>query len=96
MKLAMNLIQRITLNVGMTTMLSVAADKDIPLMRIALPRRGYESIPEIGEASGYNLSLYEGKRRFGIEPFALNCNLAKKNYGVDMFGGMWSEFLESN
>ena len=57
---------------------------------------GYESILEIGAASGYNLSLYEGKRRLGIEPSALNCKLAKKNYGVDMFNGMWSEFLASD
>ena len=66
-------------------------------MRISPPRGGgYESILEIGAASGYNLSLYEGKRRFGIEPSALNCKLAKRNYGVDMFSGMWSEFLASN
>lgn len=26
----------------------------------------------------------------------MNCKLAKKNYGVDMFNGMWSEFLASN
>ena len=55
-----------------------------------------ESILEIGAASGYNLSLYEGKRRLGIEPSALNCELAKKNYGVDMFNGLWSEFLAKN
>ena len=54
------------------------------------------SILEIGAASGYNLSLYEGKRRLGIEPSALNCELAKKNYGVDMFNGLWSEFLAKN
>lgn len=56
----------------------------------------YKSILEVGAASGYNLSLYEGKRRLGIEPSALNCKLAKKNYGVDMFNGMWSEFLAGN
>ena len=55
-----------------------------------------KSILEVGAASGYNLSLYEGKRRLGIEPSALNCKLAKKNYGVDMFNGLWSEFLEKN
>ena len=66
-------------------------------MRTSPPRRGgYESILEIGAASGYNLSLYDGKRRLGIEPSALNCKLAKKNYGVDMFNGMWSEFLASD
>lgn len=56
----------------------------------------YSSILEIGAASGYNLSLYSGKRRLGIEPSALNCKLAKKNYGIEMFNGLWSEFLASN
>lgn len=55
-----------------------------------------ESILEIGAASGYNLSLYPDKKRLGIEPSELNCRLAKKNYGVDMFNGLWSEFLASN
>ena len=62
----------------------VAADKNILSKRTL----------EVGAASGYNLSLYTGKRRFGIEPSALNCKLAKKNYGVEMFNGLWSEFLE--
>lgn len=57
---------------------------------------GYESILEIGAASGYNLSLYSDKHRLGIEPSELNCKLAKKNYGVEMFNGMWSEFWASN
>lgn len=67
-------------------------------MRILLLLQGggYESILEIGAASGYNLSLYDGKKRLGIEPSALNCKLAKKNYGVDMFNGMWSEFFASD
>ena len=26
----------------------------------------------------------------------MNCKLAKKNYGVDMFNGLWSEFLANN
>ena len=56
----------------------------------------YSSILEIGASSGYNLSIYEGKKRYGIEPSALNCELARKNYGVDMFNGMWSEYLSSN
>ena len=55
-----------------------------------------ESILEIGAASGYNLSLYPEKKRLGIEPSELNCRLAKKNYGVEMFNGLWSEFLASN
>lgn len=57
---------------------------------------GYSSILEIGAASGYNLSLYSDKRRLGVEPSELNCKLAKEKYDVDMFNGMWSEFLASN
>ena len=53
-----------------------------------LASEGYDSILEIGAASGYNLSLYSDKRRLGIEPSALNCKLAKKNYGVEMFNGL--------
>ncbi len=53
------------------------------------------SILEIGAASGYNLSLYKnGRNILGIEPSARNCELAKKNYGVDMFCGMFNEFVE--
>lgn len=56
---------------------------------------GYESVLEVGAASGYNLSLYKDKRCLGIEPSALNCKLAQKNYGVNMFNGLWAEFLAS-
>ena len=56
---------------------------------------GYNSILEIGAASGYNLSIYENKRRLGIEPSRVNCQSAKKLYNVDMFNGMWDEFLKS-
>lgn len=66
-------------------------------MKIFLTRQGgYESILEVGAASGYNLSLYQCKRRIGIEPSALNCKLAKKNYGIEMFNGMWEEFFSSD
>lgn len=57
---------------------------------------GYNSVLEIGAASGYNLSLYSDKRRLGIEPSAKNCKLAKKFYGVDMFNGMWDRFRASS
>lgn len=84
------------LETAKTIMLGVAADKNISSKRTLEIGGGYESILEVGAASGYNLSLYTGKRRLGIEPSALNCKLAKKNYGVDMFNGLWSEFLEKN
>lgn len=51
---------------------------------------------EIGAASGFNLSLYPDKDRFGVEPSKRNCALAKKFYGVDMFSGMFDQFLSSN
>lgn len=57
---------------------------------------GYNSILEIGAASGYNLSLYADKQRLGIEPSEGNCRSAKKLYGVDMFNGMFDEFIASN
>ena len=56
---------------------------------------GYKSVLEVGAASGYNLSLYEDKQRLGIEPSKINCTSAKKNYNLDMFNGMWDEFLKS-
>ena len=62
----------------------------------SLANEGYDSILEIGAASGYNLSLYSDKRRLGIEPSALNCKLAKKNYNVEMFNGLWSEYFAGN
>lgn len=54
----------------------------------------FNSILEIGSASGYNLSLYkkDNKIVYGIEPSEQNCKLAKKNYNVDMFSGMFSEW----
>ena len=53
-----------------------------------------KSIIDIGASSGYNLSLYSGIERMGIEPSKINCDLAKENYDVDMFNGMFLEFLE--
>ena len=54
----------------------------------------YASIFEVGAASGYNLSIYK-MRRGGVEPSSLNCALAKKNYGVDLYNGMFSEYYSS-
>ena len=54
-----------------------------------------ESLLEVGAASGYNLSIYKGNRRvLGIEPSDKNCQLAKKNYDVDMFSGTMKEYLD--
>lgn len=54
------------------------------------------SVLEIGAASGYNLSLYlvAGKRVMGIEPSEANCRLAQKKYQVEMFQGMFQEYLQ--
>ena len=56
------------------------------------------SLLEIGAASGYNLSLYTSllKRVLGIEPSKKNCMLAKEYYGVEMFNGMFHEYIQSN
>lgn len=52
------------------------------------------SILEIGSASGYNLSLYNSDcKTYGIEPSEINCKNAKKYYNVDMFRGMFTEYL---
>ena len=57
----------------------------------------FNSVLEVGAASGYNLSLYrEGKDVYGIEPSARNCRLAKKHYNVEMFDGMFSEYVNQN
>lgn len=55
----------------------------------------FSSILEIGAASGYNLSLYSDKEVKGIEPSLKNCELARRNYGVDMFHGMFSEYVKA-
>ena len=54
-----------------------------------------QNIIEIGAASGYNLSLYVEKGVYGVEPSAVNCISAKKRYGIEMFCGMFDEFLVS-
>ncbi len=54
----------------------------------------FASILEIGAASGYNLSLYSDKEVKGIEPSFMNCRLAQKYYHVDMYNGMFSEFIK--
>lgn len=55
------------------------------------------SILEVGASSGFNLSLYKGvvERVLGIEPSTLNCRLCKDNYGVELFNGMFDEYLKS-
>lgn len=55
------------------------------------------SIMEVGAASGYNLSLYKSDGRIltGIEPSERNCHLAKSNYQINIFPGMFKEYLQS-
>lgn len=55
----------------------------------------FSSLLEIGPASGYHLSLYTDKEVYGVEPSRKNCILAKKNYNVEMFNGMFSEYIEN-
>ena len=56
-----------------------------------------ESMLEVGAASGYNLSLYSDICNvYGIEPSQVNCKSAKKYYGVDMFCGMFDEYVKTN
>ncbi|MDD3174447.1 MAG: class I SAM-dependent methyltransferase [Herbinix sp.] len=52
-----------------------------------------ESIFEVGAASGFNLGLYKGIKRYGVEPSAVNCKLAKKYYSVEMFNGVFEEYI---
>lgn len=54
------------------------------------------SVLEVGAASGYNLGLYQkrGCQCLGIEPSKANCDLAKENYGVDMFNGVFQEYVQ--
>lgn len=55
------------------------------------------SIFEVGASSGYNLSLYKDdcEKILGIEPSALNCRLCKENYGIELFQGMFQEYIET-
>lgn len=57
-----------------------------------LGENGYSSIFEVGCASGYNLGLYCSKKLSGVEPSKLNCKLAKRNYQLELFCGMWEDF----
>ena len=54
----------------------------------------YDSILEIGAASGFNLSLYkkDNKTVQGVEPSELNCKLSKKYYNIQMFNGMFDDY----
>lgn len=54
----------------------------------------FTSVLEIGAASGYNLSLYSDKEVKGVEPSLKNCRLAQKNYHVDMYNGMFADFIK--
>lgn len=51
-------------------------------------KNDYQSVLEVGASSGYNLSLYKGKKTLGIEPSEINCKLAHENYGVTLYPGM--------
>ena len=52
----------------------------------------FDSILEIGAASGFNLSIYSDKQTYGIEPSKQNVDNAKKYYNIKMFCGMFEEF----
>ena len=64
----------------------------------AIGEDGYDSVFEVGGASGYNLGYYQkkGKKVYGVEPSLLNCKLAKQTYDVDMFNGMFDEYLKND
>ena len=55
----------------------------------------YDTVLEIGAASGFNLSLYKTKTVYGIEPSKWNCENAKNNYEVNMFAGTFEEYMNS-
>jgi Zn-finger nucleic acid-binding protein len=54
----------------------------------------YESMLEVGAASGYNLSLYkkDGIDVYGIEPSIQNVKSCKQNYNIELFHGMFQEY----
>jgi Zn-finger nucleic acid-binding protein len=56
------------------------------------------SIFEVGCASGFNLNIYaeDGINVFGIEPSENNIRSCKEKYGISLFQGMFSEYIESN
>lgn len=63
---------------------------------IYLHKNTFQNVLDIGASSGYNLSLYDECKTFGIEPSALNCKLAKQHYNVDLFCGTFEEYWESD
>ena len=62
----------------------------------SISSQSYSSIIEVGASSGFNLSIYDGKMKYGVEPSSINCKLARKNYNINMFNGMWSEYVKVN
>ncbi len=54
----------------------------------------YESVLEIGAATGYSLSLYKkmGKKVKGIEPSAINKKFCKEQYGIDLVDKTFDEW----
>ena len=56
----------------------------------------FNSVLEVGAASGANLSKYECRCKMGIEPSAFNCYLAEKKYGLKMFNGMFDEYIQTH
>jgi hypothetical protein len=55
------------------------------------------SVFEVGSASGFNLSLYHNKGMYvyGIEPSERNVVSCKERYGIDLFNGMFQEYIVS-
>lgn len=56
----------------------------------------FDSVLEVGAASGYNLSLYKKDKKevYGIEPSRTNKLLAMKKYGVEIYDGTFEEYIE--
>jgi hypothetical protein len=54
-----------------------------------------DSVFEVGASSGFNLSLYfnEGLKVYGVEPSQTNVVSAKKCYDIDIFNGVFQEYL---
>ncbi|GMO37281.1 MAG: methyltransferase domain-containing protein [Termitinemataceae bacterium] len=55
-----------------------------------------KSIFEVGSASGYNLSIYKNNNinTYGIEPSKNNVLSCKDKYGIELFNGMFQEYIE--
>ncbi|MDR3131045.1 MAG: class I SAM-dependent methyltransferase [Treponema sp.] len=58
----------------------------------------YESMLEVGAASGYNLSLYKKDdiAVYGIEPSEKNVESCKQKYTIELFQGMFQEYREKH